>query len=115
MNKSVDRAIGFTLNLSNAAKRSPPTFFLGENVLVHYCLENTPLTAFQISWGGDSRGASRSVRFKTTLTMVMPRSAHVSRKSKSAHDPGLPNDADPVRFTVRDVERAVGRQDAVRP
>jgi hypothetical protein len=42
-----------------------PTFFLGENVLIHYCLENTSVTPFQISYGGDSRGASRSLR--TTL------------------------------------------------
>lgn len=45
-----------------------PTFFAGENVLIHYCLENTASTPFQISYGGDSRGASRSLRFKMTLT-----------------------------------------------
>src|SRR5438132_154339 len=45
-----------------------PTFFVGENVLIHYCLENTSLTPFQFSYGGDSRGASRSLRFKMTVT-----------------------------------------------
>jgi hypothetical protein len=45
-----------------------PTFFLGENVLIHYCLENTSSTPFQISYGGDSRGAARSLRFRVTVT-----------------------------------------------
>jgi hypothetical protein len=45
-----------------------PTFFLGENVLIHYCLENTSVAPFQVSYGGDSRGASRSQRFKMALT-----------------------------------------------
>jgi hypothetical protein len=45
-----------------------PTFFAGENVLIHYCVENTSAAPFQISHGGDSRGASRSQRFKVTLT-----------------------------------------------
>jgi hypothetical protein len=43
-------------------------FLLGENVLIHYCLESTSQTPFQIRHGGDSRGASRSQRFKITLT-----------------------------------------------
>src|ERR1022692_947596 len=45
-----------------------PAFFLGENVLVHYCLENLSSAPFQIDVGGDDRAASRSVRFKTTVT-----------------------------------------------
>lgn len=45
-----------------------PRFFLGENVLVHYCIENTSSTPFQIRHGGDYRGGSRSQRFKMTLT-----------------------------------------------
>lgn len=45
-----------------------PTFFLGENLLVHYCIENTGVAPFQIDIGGDYRGGSRSSRFKVTVT-----------------------------------------------
>jgi len=37
--------------------------FLGENVLVDYCLENTSPEPFTIDVGGDYRGSSRSLRF----------------------------------------------------
>jgi len=43
-------------------------FFLGENVLVRYCIENTSAKPFQISYGGDNRGSSRSQRFKMRVT-----------------------------------------------
>lgn len=43
-------------------------YFLGENILVHYCLENTNETPFWIEMGGDYRDASRSLRFKVTAT-----------------------------------------------
>jgi hypothetical protein len=40
------------------------TFFLGENVLVDYCVVNTSPAPFSIDVGGDYRGSSRSLRFK---------------------------------------------------
>jgi hypothetical protein len=43
-----------------------PDYFLGENVLVHFVLQNTGDTPFEASWGGDYRGASRHLRFKVT-------------------------------------------------
>ena len=43
-------------------------FFLGENVLVHYCFENTSDQPITVSVGSDYRGASRSLRFKVTVT-----------------------------------------------
>jgi hypothetical protein len=53
-----------------------PAFFLGENVLVNYCFENTADAPVKISVGFDYRDASRSLRFKTTVTdaqgTVMP-------------------------------------------
>ena len=45
-----------------------PDYFLGENVLVHFVLQNTGDTPFEASWGGDDRGASRHLRFKVTAT-----------------------------------------------
>jgi hypothetical protein len=45
-----------------------PDYFLGENVLVHFVLQNTGDTPFEASWGGDYRGASRHLRFKVTAT-----------------------------------------------
>jgi hypothetical protein len=39
-------------------------YFLGENVLLHFCIENTGKGPFQINLGGDYRGASRHLRFK---------------------------------------------------
>jgi hypothetical protein len=62
-----------------------PSFFLGENVLVHYCLENTGTQPITIDVGGDSRGASRSRRFTVVVT--------------DAHGSALP-DPDPGGFTL---------------
>lgn len=45
-----------------------PEYFLGENVLVHFVLQNVGNTAFEASWGGDYRGASRHLRFMVTAT-----------------------------------------------
>ena len=56
-----DRAI-VTLELDK------PKFFLGENILVHYRLENAGTNPFQIKVGGDYRGASRHLRFKVEAT-----------------------------------------------
>ncbi len=38
-------------------------YFLGENVLLHFCIENSGKEPFQIDLGGDYRGASRHLRF----------------------------------------------------
>lgn len=38
-------------------------YFLGENILLHFCLENIGKQPFKIDMGGDYRGASRSLRF----------------------------------------------------
>ena len=43
-----------------------PTFFLGENVLAHFGVENTGTKPFTISTGGDYRGAARAMRFVVT-------------------------------------------------
>jgi len=43
-------------------------YFLGENVLVHFILENTSDKPFKACFGGDNRGASRSLRFIVTAT-----------------------------------------------
>ena len=45
-----------------------PEYFLGENVLAHFVLENTGSKPFKISQGGDYRGSSRSLRFVVTAT-----------------------------------------------
>src|SRR5262245_45111354 len=39
-------------------------YFLGENVLFHFLVENTGKEPFSIEMGGDYRGASRHLRFK---------------------------------------------------
>lgn len=39
-------------------------FYLGENVIVHFCVENIGAQPFTISTGGDYRGAARHMRFK---------------------------------------------------
>jgi hypothetical protein len=43
-----------------------PEFFLGENVLVHFTLTNTSDQPFEANFGGDYRGATRSLRFVVT-------------------------------------------------
>lgn len=43
-------------------------FLLGEDVIVHFVLENTGTTPFSYSTGGDYRGASRALRFIVTAT-----------------------------------------------
>lgn len=45
-----------------------PEHFLGENVLVHWCIESTGGEPFTIEMGGDYRAASRALRFKVTAT-----------------------------------------------
>ena len=43
-------------------------YFLGENILVHFKLENTGGAAFNANFGHDYRGAARALRFKVTAT-----------------------------------------------
>lgn len=43
-------------------------YFLGENVLLHFILENTSDKPFEADFGGDYRGAIRHLRFKVTAT-----------------------------------------------
>lgn len=50
-------------------------FFLGENVLVHFILENVGSQPFDMAFGGDYRGASRALRFKVTATDEAGRAA----------------------------------------
>ena len=45
-------------------------FFLGENILLHYCIENTGEPAFSVEVGGDYRGGTRANRFKITARSV---------------------------------------------
>jgi hypothetical protein len=42
--------------------------FLGENILVHLCIENVGKEAFLIHRGGDYRGASRHLRYHVSAT-----------------------------------------------
>ena len=44
-----------------------PQYFLGENVLVDFCVVNTSDDPFKIEVGGDYRGSSRSLRFKVQV------------------------------------------------
>lgn len=43
-------------------------FFLGEDVMIHFVLENIGDQPFTYDTGGDYRGASRALRFKVTAT-----------------------------------------------
>lgn len=55
-------------------------YFLGENVLVHFILENAGAEAFEASFGHDYRGATRHLRFKVTAT---------NQEGVEAEDPDL--------------------------
>lgn len=44
------------------------SFFIGENVLLHFTLENAGPLPFVVSFGGDYRGARRAQRFKIAAT-----------------------------------------------
>ncbi len=43
-------------------------YFLGENVLIHFVVENTSAEPFRFDRGGDYRGAGRSQRYRVTAT-----------------------------------------------
>ena len=53
-------------------------YFLGENVLVHFKLENTGGEPFEANFGGDYRGAARALRFKVKV---------LDEKSQTLADP----------------------------
>lgn len=48
-------------------------YFLGENILIHFILENTSQEPFSASFGGDYRGSSRALRF---LVSAVDESGH---------------------------------------
>jgi hypothetical protein len=41
-------------------------YFLGENILIHFCVENVGTKPFGVTFGGDYRGMSRNTRFQIT-------------------------------------------------
>lgn len=75
-------SVGTTAQTPNAARppQPPPPdavkislladkaeFFLGENILLHYRIENTGKEHLRIDVGGDYRGGTRANRFKVTV------------------------------------------------
>lgn len=54
------------------------TYFLGENIVLYYRIENVGSEPFQISVGGDYRGGTRADRFKVTA---------ISKDSGAVADP----------------------------
>src|SRR5207302_4235877 len=61
-----DRPVPAGLKLSLVLDKE--NYFLGENVLIHLCVENTSPEPFKIDLGGDYRGATRHTRFKVLAT-----------------------------------------------
>ena len=57
-------------------------YFLGENVLVDFILENTSDQPFKMSYGGDYRGSSRSLRYIVTATDELGQEAEDPDPSK---------------------------------
>ena len=55
---------GIKISLEN----DKTNYFLGENILLYYRIENTGSNGFKISVGGDYRGSTRADRFKVTAT-----------------------------------------------
>lgn len=55
-------------NAKASLETSRDTWFLGENVLVHFKLENTGGDSFQAEFGGDYRGAGFAMRYKIKAT-----------------------------------------------
>ncbi|MGC3989666.1 MAG: hypothetical protein QM796_08320 [Chthoniobacteraceae bacterium] len=47
-----------------------PEYFLGENVLLQFVLENTGTKPFRANFGGDYRGSDRSLRFEVVARNV---------------------------------------------
>ena len=65
-----------------------PEYFLGENVLVHFILENTGSQPFEADFGGDYRGTTRGAydeigrQFERQLGFFRWREKHSSRPLK---------------------------------
>jgi len=66
--KPAQTANGVPLNVKITLVLDKQEFFLGENILLHYCVENTNGPAFSLDVGGDYRGGTRANRFKITAT-----------------------------------------------
>jgi hypothetical protein len=60
--KGRDLPIGFKVSLVG----DRTNYFLGENILLYYRIENAGLSPFEISVGGDYRGSTRADRFKVS-------------------------------------------------
>src|SRR5262249_15834343 len=80
-----------------------PQYFLGENILVHFCVENVGAEAFTVETGGDYRGASRHLRFPATATNTAANPAFppTGRTPRRQGRPRPP----PVRFLLRRAQR----------
>ena len=61
-------------------------YFLGENILVHFRLENVGDKPFSYSYGGDYRGGSRSARFK--FSAIVPDGQPVADPDPSGFNEG---------------------------
>jgi len=57
---------GIPKNAKVSISTNKAKYFLGENILLHFKLENTGNKTFQASFGSDYRGAARSLRWKVT-------------------------------------------------
>lgn len=83
-------SLGFSIPALRAPKLPPagsvkvsllaekPEFFIGENILLHYCIENLGTNPVGLSTGGDYRGGTRAHRFKVSA---------VSSDGREAIDP----------------------------
>jgi hypothetical protein len=60
--KGRDLPFGFKVNLVG----DRTNYFLGENIVLYYRIENAGTTPFEISTGGDYRGSTRADRFKVS-------------------------------------------------
>ena len=61
-----DEPVGVPSNAAIRLTTNGETFFLGENVLIHFELINTGGDGFKADFGGDYRGAMRSLRYEIT-------------------------------------------------
>lgn len=65
-----------TVKVSLKAEKAE--FYIGENILLHYCIENLSTNSIGFSVGGDYRGGTRAHRFKVSA---------VSSEGREATDP----------------------------
>jgi len=61
-----------------------PQYFLGENILLHFRVENRGAEPFVISMGGDYRGAARHLRFKISAIRL---DGNAEERGKTVADP----------------------------